>query len=76
MEGFIEDENVRSLGSGQHTASLLNVIGMACHTAHREQSHFDIEQYRKQFLWVRAALLCSLPCSCSYSSIAEEDESD
>jgi hypothetical protein len=50
MEDFIEDENVRSLGSGQHIASLLNVIGMACHTAHREQSHFEIEQYRTQFL--------------------------
>jgi hypothetical protein len=65
MEDFIEDENVRSLGSGQHIASLLNVIGMACHIAHREQSHFEIEQYLNQFLQVRAALLCSLPCSCS-----------
>ena len=44
MEDFVEDENIRSFGSGQHIASLLNVIGMACHTAHREQLHFEIEQ--------------------------------
>jgi hypothetical protein len=50
LEDFIEDENVRSLGSCQHIASLLNVIGMACHFGHREQSHFEIEQYPNQFL--------------------------